>query len=253
MNHLDDYRQRYINMHSNNVSSIIDIVRNYTIRSPMNGPEFRLVIKDMTTMMRTESSLIRYYLQHQQQQQPQQRMETAVAEPSPPSPPQLLRRNPVVAPRQEEEELVENFDDLLDDRTTYTSFATATLPRDVVGNRDAVGQALQSVVSQAIQGMLNEIGGGGGGAAAAAAPARNVNISVLGSSILETTYVNIISPMNQACPIGHEDFQDDDDVVMVRQCRHIFKRENFIRWATTRGVANLCCPCCRMFIRATAA
>ena len=54
-------------------------------------------------------------------------------------------------------------------------------------------------------------------------------------------YQNIIEPINQTCPITRENFQPTDEVIMLNNCNHIFKRPSIIRWLQR----NNTCPVCR--------
>ena len=57
----------------------------------------------------------------------------------------------------------------------------------------------------------------------------------------EHRYGDLITPIYTECPITQETFQEADQVVMVRQCRHLFKTEPFHEWI----VINQSCPYCR--------
>lgn len=58
-------------------------------------------------------------------------------------------------------------------------------------------------------------------------------------------YRDIVSPLNTQCPIGLEDFDDNDIVMVIRQCGHIFNRNNLMNWFRS----NCKCPVCRYDIR----
>lgn len=62
---------------------------------------------------------------------------------------------------------------------------------------------------------------------------------------LETNYSQINSPLSTSCPITREDFLDTDAVIMIRECRHIFKKTAFQTWIEN----NNTCPCCRITLR----
>jgi hypothetical protein len=62
---------------------------------------------------------------------------------------------------------------------------------------------------------------------------------------LETTYSEIIGPIHNSCPITREDFLENDNVIMIRECRHIFKKTAFQTWIQN----NNTCPCCRITIQ----
>jgi hypothetical protein len=56
---------------------------------------------------------------------------------------------------------------------------------------------------------------------------------------------NIIRPLNSACPITLENFNDNDQVLMIRHCNHIFSNTALISWFRS----NCRCPVCRYDIR----
>jgi hypothetical protein len=58
-------------------------------------------------------------------------------------------------------------------------------------------------------------------------------------------YCDIVRPINTSCPISMDDFQDHDNVTIIRNCGHIFHTNNLMNWFTT----NSRCPVCRYDIR----
>ena len=60
-----------------------------------------------------------------------------------------------------------------------------------------------------------------------------------------TRFGNIINPQNASCYITLETFTDDDNVVMIRHCNHIFKPECINIWL----LRNSLCPVCRYDIK----
>jgi len=58
-------------------------------------------------------------------------------------------------------------------------------------------------------------------------------------------YGDISRPTNTTCPISLEPFVDEDDVIVIRHCGHIFKPTEFETWFS----ANCRCPTCRHDIR----
>ena len=71
----------------------------------------------------------------------------------------------------------------------------------------------------------------------------NANANANANDIyLETTYSQINSPLSTSCPITREDFLDTDAVIMIRECRHVFKKTAFQTWIEN----NNTCPCCRI-------
>lgn len=58
-------------------------------------------------------------------------------------------------------------------------------------------------------------------------------------------YSDITRPINTSCPISMEDFEDNDNVTVIRECGHIFNTEHLSNWFRT----NCRCPVCRYDIR----
>jgi len=58
-------------------------------------------------------------------------------------------------------------------------------------------------------------------------------------------YCDIARPINTACPISMEDFNDNDMVMVIRYCGHTFYPEQLMNWFRT----NCRCPVCRYDIR----
>lgn len=56
---------------------------------------------------------------------------------------------------------------------------------------------------------------------------------------------DIIRPLNPACPITLENFNDDDQVLIIRHCNHIFNNAALNSWFRS----NCRCPVCRYDIR----
>ncbi len=60
-----------------------------------------------------------------------------------------------------------------------------------------------------------------------------------------TRYCDITRPTNTQCPIALEDFNDNDMVIVIRPCGHIFYPDHLLNW-----FRNHCrCPVCRYDIR----
>jgi hypothetical protein len=57
-------------------------------------------------------------------------------------------------------------------------------------------------------------------------------------------YSTIVNPINNECAITHEEFENDDSIIMINECRHIFKRVPFLNWLRFRQT----CPCCRIML-----
>lgn len=58
-------------------------------------------------------------------------------------------------------------------------------------------------------------------------------------------YGDIISPLNRSCPISMDNFDDDNMVTIIRECRHIFTSDHLNTWFRS----NCRCPICRYDIR----
>ena len=71
------------------------------------------------------------------------------------------------------------------------------------------------------------------------------DISSIQHLMTTTTFNTILNPVNTSCPISHEEFVSTDEVIMINQCRHIFKKNLLLNWLTRRQT----CPCCRSNIR----
>ena len=56
---------------------------------------------------------------------------------------------------------------------------------------------------------------------------------------------DIIAPLNTACPISLENFNDNDQVLIIRHCNHIFSNTGLISWFRS----SCRCPVCRYDIR----
>jgi len=59
------------------------------------------------------------------------------------------------------------------------------------------------------------------------------------------TYSDILSPNNTSCPISLESFNNNDQVIIICHCQHIFNISEFNSWFRT----NCRCPVCRYDIR----
>jgi len=67
-------------------------------------------------------------------------------------------------------------------------------------------------------------------------------------AIIQTLrYSDIISPVNDICPITREPFTDNSAVSVIRHCKHIFNRAELTNWFRY----NCVCPVCRYDIRFT--
>ncbi len=60
----------------------------------------------------------------------------------------------------------------------------------------------------------------------------------------ECKYNTIPIPLNSCCPISFDPFNEDDDVILIRKCNHIFKKTPLERWL----LRSHRCPYCRTII-----
>ena len=58
-------------------------------------------------------------------------------------------------------------------------------------------------------------------------------------------YEYITEPINDICPITRERFHNEQNVLMIRTCKHIFNKSSLNRWLTNHNT----CPNCRTVIR----
>jgi hypothetical protein len=58
-------------------------------------------------------------------------------------------------------------------------------------------------------------------------------------------YCDIVTPLNNSCPISLEPFNDSDNVTVIRHCGHIFNTTEINNWFRS----NCVCPVCRYDIR----
>lgn len=59
-----------------------------------------------------------------------------------------------------------------------------------------------------------------------------------------TIFQEINNPINSTCPISQTDFSNNDNVIQINNCRHIFSERPLLQWFTR----NHCCPMCRYSI-----
>ena len=123
--------------------------------------------------------------------------------------------------------------------------------RDAVAEQDAVRAAARDAATSAARG---------------AAHPQNENVNNAFSSLfqnffdpvliyptnaqIETAtrrvlYRDIVTPINNTCPISMDNFNDDDTVTIIRHCSHIFNTDELNTWFEN----NCRCPVCRYDIR----
>lgn len=64
------------------------------------------------------------------------------------------------------------------------------------------------------------------------------------NSTRRTTFEEIENPINSSCPITQIDFSNNDIVLQINHCRHIFYEAPLLEWFNR----NHCCPMCRYSI-----
>jgi hypothetical protein len=67
----------------------------------------------------------------------------------------------------------------------------------------------------------------------------------LDRALRQVYYRDIVSPLNNSCPISLERFSDDEIVTVIRHCNHIFRSDEINNWFRS----NCRCPVCRYDIR----
>ena len=65
------------------------------------------------------------------------------------------------------------------------------------------------------------------------------------SAIDRKQFQDIENPLNHSCPISHNDFSANDQVIQLRGCNHIFSPGSILRWFERHAE----CPLCRRDIR----
>jgi hypothetical protein len=70
-------------------------------------------------------------------------------------------------------------------------------------------------------------------------------LSQIESATRVVRFGDIIRPLNTACPITLENFNENDQVLVIRHCEHVFSNTGLISWFRT----NCRCPVCRYDIR----
>ena len=63
-------------------------------------------------------------------------------------------------------------------------------------------------------------------------------------NVTQCVYQNIMNPINQTCPITHENFHQTDNVILLPNCQHIYKRIPILNWLSQ----NNKCPLCRTIV-----
>lgn len=58
-------------------------------------------------------------------------------------------------------------------------------------------------------------------------------------------FSSIYSPMNTSCPISQEEFTDNQEVIMIKHCGHLFKQDSLLTWFINHST----CPYCRYDIK----
>ena len=64
------------------------------------------------------------------------------------------------------------------------------------------------------------------------------------NSTTRRTFQEIENPINTSCPISQTDFSNNDIVLQINHCGHIFSNNSLLQWFNR----NHCCPMCRYSI-----
>ena len=70
-------------------------------------------------------------------------------------------------------------------------------------------------------------------------------LSQIETATRRALYRDIVTPINNRCPISLESFNDSDTVTIIRHCGHIFNSDELNNWFQS----NCRCPMCRYDIR----
>lgn len=60
-------------------------------------------------------------------------------------------------------------------------------------------------------------------------------------NVTYSTYEELEEQRETSCPITHEPFLNDDEIVIINTCKHYFKKDAFLTWASHSHT----CPVCR--------
>jgi hypothetical protein len=63
-------------------------------------------------------------------------------------------------------------------------------------------------------------------------------------AVTYSTYGEIDNPINETCPISQKDFSNNDIVLIINECKHIFEPNSIMKWFTRCSD----CPLCRRSI-----
>jgi len=63
-------------------------------------------------------------------------------------------------------------------------------------------------------------------------------------AVTYNTYGEIDNPINETCPISQKDFSNNDIVLIINECKHIFEPNSIMKWFTRCSD----CPLCRRSI-----
>ena len=73
---------------------------------------------------------------------------------------------------------------------------------------------------------------------------RPTNEQILNSTT-RCQFCDIENPINNSCPISHNEFTSNTEIIMINHCRHIFLPDQLLHWFQN----NVRCPLCRHDIR----
>ena len=137
-----------------------------------------------------------------------------------------------------------NISNIISDRNYYNNIPTNTVRNaSINASRNAATNASRNAATQPIEGVNNIF--------------STLLQSFFDPIIINPThsqyefatrrvmYNDIISPINNSCPISMDTFNDNDMVTIIRYCGHIFNSEELNTWFSS----NCRCPVCRYDIR----
>jgi hypothetical protein len=159
---------------------------------------------------------------------------------APPVPPQAIPSVPVAVSASASGRLGDVFPRLLS-RYFTTDLNREARESNTEGGSGEIAMLYTVPISRGVGGG---VGGGGGAGSSVPRPGAPTNDQI-NRATLNTTFSNIVSPINATCPISRDEFNDNSEITMIRGCNHIFNRTSLREWF----VHQSSCPMCRRDIR----
>ena len=145
--------------------------------------------------------------------------------------------------RQQQIERQQNRQYQLDrERTRNRSYYNRLRPRQTVGRTTSnINSTYDDIIHVFFtESNTNGDGDNGGGD-------NNVNLISpaqinIATEIMKFTDLSDDIKTNQTrCPISYHDFVNETEIILIKHCKHIFKKQSLLNWFLT----SKCCPMCR--------